>query len=206
MRLGWAVSGQGMIARAVFEAGSAGLISSRLVLVVFDRAGPTASMIEYCQRHAIDFRVIDPGDIEQSMVELRGSYRLDWMGLTFNRMLPQSVISAFEGKIFNFHFSLLPAFPGFGATRKALQSKLSTTGVTVHLVDAGMDTGPVIAQARVDIVPDDTEQTLGRRQFDAAVPLAIQTVRNVERGEPPCFAQVDEDIQMFARAFCQALR
>lgn len=206
MRLGWAVSGQGMIARAVFEASSAGLISSGMALVVFDRAGPTASMIEYCRTNAIDFRVIDPDRLAQSMIELRGEYQLDWMGLTFNRILPQPVISEFKGQIFNLHFSLLPAFPGFGATRKALQSGLSHSGVTLHLIDAGVDTGPVIAQAKVDILPDDTEQTLGRRQFEAAVPLAIQTVRHAEGGKSLRFAGVDEDIKGFSRAFCVTLK
>jgi phosphoribosylglycinamide formyltransferase-1 len=205
MRLGWAVSGRGMIARAVFEAHAAGLLSSQIVLVVFDRADSTASMIAYCRDQAIDHRVIEPADMARSMVDLRDAFRLDWMGLTFNRILPQPVISAFNGQIFNFHFSLLPAFPGFGATRKALQAKLPQTGVTVHLIDAGTDTGPVVAQARVDIQPDDTESSLGRRQFEAAVPLAIQTVRQIERGAPLHFDGADADIAKFARAFCQAL-
>lgn len=205
MRLGWAISGRGMIARAVFEARSAGLLSSQMALVMFDRADATASMIDYCRSNAIDFRVMEPDDIARSMVELREACRLDWMGLTFNRILPQSVISAFNGRIFNFHFSLLPAFPGFGATRKALEAKLPQTGVTAHLIDAGIDTGPVIAQAKVEILPGDTEQTLGRRQFDAAVPLAIQTVRRAERGEPMHFVSVDADVAAFSRTFCAAL-
>ena len=205
MRLGWAVSGQGMIARAVFEANSAALISSRIALVVFDRSGPTASMIDYCKANAIDFKVIEPDHLERSMIALRDQYRLEWLGLTFNRILPPSVISAYQGQIFNFHFSLLPAFPGFGATRKALQSGLPHTGVTVHLIDAGIDTGPVIAQSRVDILANDTEQSLGRRQFEAALPLAIQTVRNAERGRPLGFDRADEDIEIFSRNFCARL-
>jgi phosphoribosylglycinamide formyltransferase-1 len=205
MRLGWAVSGQGMIARAVFEASSAGLISSRIALVIFDRTGPTASMMDYCRRNSIDFRVIEPDRLEQSMIALRDQYGLDWLGLTFNRILSPLVISAFEGQIFNVHFSLLPAFPGFGATRKALQSGLPHAGVTVHLIDAGIDTGPVIAQVKVDILTDDTEQSLGRRQFEAAVPLAIQTVRNAERNRTLDFDRADEDIELFSRSFCAGL-
>jgi len=205
MRIGWAVSGQGMIARAVFEASSAGLISSQIVLVVFDRSGPTAAMIDYCRDNSIDFRVIEPDRLERSLIALRDEYRLDWLGLTFNRLLPPSVISAFDGQIFNLHFSLLPAFPGFGAIRKALRSGLPYTGVTVHVIDAGVDTGLVIAQAKVDILADDTEQSLGRRQFVAAVPLAIQTVRSVEH-DSLGFDQVDEDIEKFSRTFCAGLK
>jgi phosphoribosylglycinamide formyltransferase 1 len=206
MRLAWAVSGQGMIARAVFEAGRAGLIASKVDLVVFDRIGPTSSMIDYCRANEIAWSVIEPKDLEDSMIGLQASYGLDWMGLTFNRILPKAVITAFRGNIFNLHFSLLPAFPGFGATRKALQSNLQHTGVTVHLIDTGIDTGPIIAQKRVDLLRDDTVETLGRRQFESAVPLAIQTVRRAERGMLLPFVQTDEDIEEFCRGFCDGLK
>jgi phosphoribosylglycinamide formyltransferase-1 len=206
MRLAWAVSGQGMIARAVFEAGRAGLIASRIDLVVFDRVGPTSAMIDYCRANGIACSVVEPEDIEGAMIGLQASYRLDWMGLTFNRILPEAVIAAFRGNIFNLHFSLLPAFPGFGATRKALQSNVQHTGVTVHLIDAGVDTGPILAQKRVDVLRGDTVETLGRRQFEAAVPLAVQTVRRAEKGMLLPFVQTDEDIEEFCRGFCAGLK
>lgn len=206
MKLGWAVSGQGMLARAVIEANRAGVIASTVDLVVLDRVGPTASMIDYCIENSIAYAVIDPDNIEESILELQASYRLDWMGLTFNRILPPSVITAFQGNIFNLHFSLLPAFPGFNATRRALQSNLGYTGVTVHLIDAGIDTGPIIAQTRVDILRDDTVETLGRRQFESAVPLAIQTVRRAERGSLLPLVGVDEDINEFSRLFCDRIK
>ena len=205
MKLAWAVSGQGMIARAVSEAAGAGLLASRIELVIFDRVGPTDSMIEYCRENHVASAVIAPEDLERSLMELRTSHRLDWMGLTFNRMLSPKVIAAFDGNIFNLHFSLLPEFPGFGPTRKALQAKLRHAGVTVHLIDAGVDTGPIIAQRKVDILPDDTVETLGRRQFESAVPLAIQTVRNAERGGLRPFVGTDEDVDAFSRAVCERL-
>ena len=101
--------------------------------------------------------------------------------------------------------SLLPEFPGFGPTRKALQSNAGHTGVTLHLIDAGVDTGPIIAQNKVGIAPYDTVETLGRRQFEAAVPLAIQAVRLAERGSLRSFSDTDGDIEAFARAFCERL-
>jgi phosphoribosylglycinamide formyltransferase-1 len=205
MKLAWAVSGQGMIARAVSEAAGAGLLASGIDLVIFDRIGPTDSMIEYCNRNGLAHEIIAPDDLERSMIELRTLHQLDWMGLTFNRLLSPPVITAFGGNIFNLHFSLLPEFPGFGATRKALQGNLPHTGVTVHLIDAGMDTGPVIAQKKVDIAPHDTVETLGRKQFEAAVPLAIQAVRNAGRGGLRPFSSTDGDIEAFARAFCERL-
>lgn len=205
MKLAWAVSGQGMIARAVSEAAGAGLLATGIDLVIFDRTGPTDSMIEYCRRNGLAHVIIAPDDLERSMIELRTLHRLDWMGLTFNRLLSPPVIAAFGGNIFNLHFSLLPEFPGFGPTRKALQSNAGHTGVTLHLIDAGIDTGPIIAQNKVDIAPHDTVETLGRRQFEAAVPLAIQAVRLAEGGSLRHFSGTDGDIEAFARAFCERL-
>ena len=205
MKLAWAVSGQGMIARAVSEATDAGLLASGIDLVMFDRTGPTDSMVEYCSRNGITYVIIPPDDLERSMIELRTLHRLDWMGLTFNRLLSPAVIAAFGGNIFNLHFSLLPEFPGFGPTRKALQSGARHTGVTLHLIDAGIDTGPIVAQNKVDIAPHDTVETLGRRQFEAAVPLAIQAVRLAERGSLRPFSATDSDVEAFARAFCERL-
>jgi len=115
------------------------------------------------------------------------------MGLTFNRMIPQSVIDAFRVRIFNLHLSLLPALPGFGATKRALLAGLSHTGVTVHFIDAGIDTGPIVAQQRIAIESTDNEASLGRRQFEAAVPLLLQTVRLIERKSTPVFDQPDSD-------------
>ena len=194
-----------MIARAVSEASRAGLLASGIELVIFDRTGPTDAMIAYCTQNHIRHGVIDPKNLERSIIDLQKANRLDWLGLTFNRLLPQRVISAFHGNIFNLHFSLLPDLPGFGATAKALQSGLPSTGVTVHLIDAGIDTGPIIAQARVDISPQDTVETLGQRQFRSAVPLAIQTVRRAERGHSLPFVCADEDVEAFSRMFCDRL-
>ena len=202
MRLGWAISGRGMAARAVMEAHLAGLLESILDLVIFDRTVATDSMVEYCAQKNIDFKVVAPANLEAELLETQKARGLDCMGLTFNRLIPQSVIDCFDGRIFNLHLSLLPMFPGFGATRKALQSGLNYAGVTVHLVDAGIDTGPIIAQQRVTITASDTEVTLGRRQFEAAIPLLLQTVRLMESKKQPRFDQCDTDLTRFAAEWC----
>ncbi|MET0674672.1 MAG: formyltransferase family protein [Bradyrhizobium sp.] len=205
MKLGWAISGKGMAARAVMEAHLAGLLKSKLDLVFFDRTGATDSMIEYCAQKDIEFRVIGPAGLETGLLEAQRAGGLDCMGLTFNRLIPESVINGFKGRIFNLHLSLLPMFPGFGATRKALESGLPHAGVTVHLVDAGIDTGPIIAQQKVPIVATDNEATLGRRQFEAAVPLVLQTVRLMEDGKQPRFERCDADLVRFAQDYCQRI-
>jgi phosphoribosylglycinamide formyltransferase 1 len=202
MKLAWAVSGAGMGARAVMEAHIAGLLKSKLDLVVFDRPGPTDTMMEYCEKKGIGFRTIAPVNLEAELLEMQKVHRFGCMGLTFNRLIPQSVIDAFNGRIFNIHLSLLPMFPGFGATRKALESGLPYAGVTVHFIDAGIDTGPIIAQQKVAVRASDSETKLGRRQFEAAVPLLLQTVRLIERGKEVRFGKPDADLVLFAAEYC----
>jgi phosphoribosylglycinamide formyltransferase 1 len=202
VKLVWAVSGRGMAARAVMEAHFVGLLKSKLDLVVFDRTGATDSMIQYCVINRIDFLVVAPTHLETELLEMQRIHQFDCMGLTFNRLIPQSVIDAFKGRIFNLHLSLLPLFPGFGATKKALESGLSHTGVTVHFIDAGIDTGPIIAQREVAIEVSDSEAELGRRQFEAAVPLLLQTIRMLESDRSSPFDRPDADLMHFGARYC----
>jgi len=185
------------------EAHLAGLLASRLDCVIFDRTDDTASMIEYCNNLQIPIAIVRPDKLDTDFLALQSAERFDCMGLTFNRIVSEAVIDAWNTKIFNLHLSLLPSFPGFGATRKALAAKLPETGVTVHFVDAGVDTGPIISQAKVPILPSDDEAALGRRQFEAALPLVLQTVRTLERGEPASFEQADPDLYEFAANFAR---
>jgi phosphoribosylglycinamide formyltransferase 1 len=202
VRLAWAISGAGMGARAVMEAHTAGLLRSKLDLVVFDRTGPTDAMAAYCEAKAIEWKVMPAANLEAELIEAQKAYEFGAMGLTFNRLISQNVIDAFYSRIFNLHMSLLPMFPGFGATGKALASGLPYAGVTVHFIDAGVDTGPIIAQQRVAIKGSDSEATLGRRQFEAAVPLLLQTVRLLENGEEVSFESPDADLVQFASKYC----
>jgi phosphoribosylglycinamide formyltransferase-1 len=204
MKLAWAASGAGMGARAVMNAHLAGLLRSKLDLVVIDRVGPTDSLADFCNTHAIDLRIVTPTTLEEDLLEAQRLHGFGAMGLTFNRLLPQSVIDAFGGRIFNLHLSLLPMFPGFGATRKALASGLPCAGVTVHFIDAGVDTGPTIAQRKVVIEASDSEASLGRRQFEAAVPLLLQTVRLLENDKVVNFEAADADLVQFAGEYCRS--
>jgi len=205
VRIAWAVSGKGLIARSVMEAHSNDLLQSKLDLVLFDRADATRPMIEWCESRKVSYAIVAPSNIEVEFIRLRDAYEIDSMGLTFNRLIPPSVIDAFKGNIFNLHMSLLPAFPGFGATRRAIESGETEAGVTVHFIDAGVDTGPIIAQQRVPIHSNDTAETLGRRQFEAAVPLILQTVRCLEMGKISTFSTIDDDLREFGAAYCARL-
>lgn len=95
----------------------------------------------------------------------------------FMRLLAPSVVTRF--RIVNTHPALLPAFPGAHAIRDALAAGVEATGVTVHWVDEGVDTGPVIAQLRVPVEPDDDEDTLRERIQAAEKPLYVATLRQL---------------------------
>jgi phosphoribosylglycinamide formyltransferase-1 len=81
----------------------------------------------------------------------------------YMRMVKAPLLEAFPGRVVNIHPSLLPKFPGLEAWRQALESGETETGCTVHLVDEGMDTGPILAQERVPILPGDTSESLHAR-------------------------------------------
>ena len=81
----------------------------------------------------------------------------------YMRLLSASFVAAFRGRILNIHPSLLPAFPGLHAQRQALAHGVKVSGATVHLVDEGLDSGPIVLQAAVPVRDDDTEETLAAR-------------------------------------------
>ena len=94
----------------------------------------------------------------------------------FMKLLGPAVLDAFGGRLINTHPALLPAFPGAHAVRDALAAGVATTGATVHVVDAGIDTGPVLAQREVAIRPDDDEARLHERIKDVERVLLVETV------------------------------
>lgn len=99
----------------------------------------------------------------------------------FMKILGPSVLARFEGRLLNTHPALLPAFPGAHAVRDALAAGVAVTGATVHLVDAGVDTGPVLAQREVRVRPDDDEAALHERIKTVERQLLVDTVAELAR-------------------------
>lgn len=100
----------------------------------------------------------------------------------FMRILGKPVLERYSCRVVNTHPALLPAFPGAHAVRDALAYGVKVTGVTVHLVDEGVDTGPVVAQAAVPVEPGDTEETLHARIQAVEQPLYVEAVGRLARG------------------------
>ena len=99
------------------------------------------------------------------------------------RILPPGFVREFSPRLINTHPALLPAFPGAHAVRDALAAGAERTGVTVHVIDEGVDTGPVLRQAAVEVQPGETEDELHERIKELERPLLVQTVRDIALGQ-----------------------
>lgn len=162
----------------------------RIVAALGDREAPG---FEFARAAGIMVGVVRPEDYDNR--EAWGAafaHRLDVFGMTdeglivgagFMRILPVSVVQAFSPRIINTHPALLPSFPGTHAVRDAIAAGVSTTGTTIHIVDEGVDTGPIIAQRECEILPDDTEPRLHSRIKSLERPLLVETVERIANGE-----------------------
>jgi phosphoribosylglycinamide formyltransferase 1 len=169
-RLGILGSGQGSNAAAIAEACAAGTIPARVALVLSDVA--SAGILERARERGLPAQFIAPGQFrtkldepaEAAYLQALRAAEVDLVVLAgFMRILKGELLRAFAQKVVNIHPALLPAFPGLEAWKQALDYGAKMTGVTVHFVDQGIDTGPIIAQETVPILPGDTPETLHAR-------------------------------------------
>jgi phosphoribosylglycinamide formyltransferase-1 len=189
-RIGVLGSGKGSNFMAIAEACAAGKIPAEVALVVSDVEG--AGILERARARKIPARSIPPGkfrtkldeDAERAYVEALRAAQVDLIALAgFMRVLKGDFLRAFEGRIVNIHPSLLPSFPGLEAWKQALDAGVKFTGCTVHFVDAGVDSGPIIGQQTVPVLDDDTPETLHQRIHAAEHELYPRCVAAIARGE-----------------------
>lgn len=161
-------SGRGSNGEAIYTAIESGQIEGEIVLIISDR--PHVGIMEKGYTWQIPVYIIDPTvyaqkeEWAQAMLDVLASYAVDGVLLAgYMRVLPPTFVQAYRGNILNIHPSLLPAFTGLQAQKQALLKGVKYTGCTVHFVDEGMDTGPIIAQAVVPVYEDDTVDTLSTR-------------------------------------------
>lgn len=120
---------------------------------------------------------------DAALVAALEPYRVDWVVLAgFMRILTPTFLDAYPGRVLNIHPALLPAFPGLDGAAQALEYGVRVAGCTVHLVDAGTDTGPIVAQAAVPVLPGDTLDTLKARILRQEHQLLPQVVRWAAEG------------------------
>jgi phosphoribosylglycinamide formyltransferase-1 len=189
-RLGVLGSGKGSNFVAIADAIAAGTVPAEIAVVLSDVE--SAGVLEHARQRNLPARFIAPGkfrtkleeDAERAYVAALQEAKVDLIVLAgFMRVLKGDFLRAFEGRIVNVHPSLLPSFPGLEAWKQALDYGVKVTGCTVHYVDAGVDSGAIIAQQTVPVLDDDTAQTLHARIHSAEHELYPKCVAAIARGE-----------------------
>ena len=165
-------SGSGTNLEAIARAIEEGELSAKIVLVLSDNPGAFA--LERARRRGIPARVVllsdypDRPSYDREIVQALEEARADLVALAgYMKLAGPELVRAFSGRIMNIHPALLPSFPGTHGARDALEHGVKVSGVTVHFVDEGLDTGPVIVQEAVPVEEGDDEETLHNRIHQA---------------------------------------
>lgn len=193
LRLGVVGSGRGTTLEGLFSAIDDGRLAGvEVVTVVSDVQD--ARILEIARRRGVMARFIDPGpfktkfsdDAQESLREVMLSERVDLVVLAgFMRRVKAPLLEAFPDRVLNVHPSMLPEFPGRAAWVQALEAGVSQTGCTVHLVDAGIDSGRILGQEPVPILEGDTESELQRRIQERERQLYPQVIAEYGRSVGP---------------------
>ena len=193
LRVGVMVSGGGTNLQAILDAVEEGRITNAEIEVVISN-NPGAYALERAKNHGIEAVCMSPKDYEtrddfnRAFLEKVDEYHLDLIVLAgFLVKIPEAMVEKYEHRIINIHPSLIPSFCGVGyyglkVHEAALARRVKVTGATVHYVDGGMDTGPIILQKAVEVQENDTPELLQRRVMEQAewviLPKAIDMIAN----------------------------
>lgn len=163
------ISGRGSNFLALLKNIEKGVLKNCHIAVVFSN-NPNAKGLEYAAEAGIKTIVIpsknrsDRIEYDREIINALAEYNIDLICLAgYMRIITEELAEAYKNRIINIHPALLPAFPGLHAQKQALDYGVKVTGCTVHFVDGGMDTGPVILQKTVPVYDNDTEDTLSAR-------------------------------------------
>jgi len=185
--LGVLVSGSGTNLQAILDAVEGGALDARVRLVVSNKPGAFA--LERAAKAGVPTLVLSHKDhasresFDEALAGALQSAGVQWVVLAgFMRVLTPVFLRAFPGRIINIHPALLPAFPGVNAQKQALDYGVKVTGCTVHFVDDGVDSGPVIAQRAVLVHEGDTVETLSARVLDQEHALLVDVLQLIAQG------------------------
>lgn len=181
LRLGIMASGSGSNFEAIAQAIAKGELNARIEVVIYNNPG--AKVVSRAERLGIPTRLLDHRKFEsrealdEAIAEAMRACGVEWIVMAgWMRRVTERLISAFPGRILNIHPSLLPSFPGIRAVEQALTAKVKIAGCSVHYVELVVDSGPILMQAAVPVLPDDTVETLQariQRQEHRIFPQAI---------------------------------
>ena len=177
------ISGSGTNLQALLKATDNPLYPAKIVAVGSDQDAPGLS---HAELYEVDTFVVEPGRFDsrdawaQTLLASVQHHQPDLVVLAgFMRILPANFVNALKGKLINTHPSLLPLYPGAHAVRDALQAKVTVTGVTIHKVDEGVDTGEIIVQQSVPVDANDTEVSLHEKIKVVERELLVQCVQDI---------------------------
>lgn len=185
-KIGVLISGRGSNLQALIEAAASGALGGGIAVVVSNVE--TAPGLERArgagiEAHFRDHRGRSREDFDREVLELLAAHHVDLVCLAgFMRRLSAHFIRAYPGRILNVHPSLLPAFPGLEPHKQALAYGAKVSGATVHLVDEGLDSGPILLQEAVPVREDDTEDVLAARILEVEHRLYPRAARLVLDG------------------------
>lgn len=183
-------SGKGSNFVAIADAIAAGGVPAEVAVVLSDVAD--AGILAHARDRGLPAKFVDPGRFrtkldetaEAAFISALREARVDLVVLAgFMRILKGEFLRAFEGRVVNIHPSLLPSFPGLEAWKQALDYGVKVTGCTVHLVDQGVDTGPILAQRAVPVLDGDSVATIHSRIQVAERELYPEVIARLARGE-----------------------
>jgi len=186
LRLGVLGSGAGSNMQSIVDAIAAGTLNAEIRVVLADV--PDATILDRARRHGIPCQFLDcapwktklEGPAEDRCIEILKAADVDTVVLAgFMRIVKPKLLAAFPNRVLNIHPALLPAFPGVHSWTQALDYGCKVAGVTVHFVDAGTDSGPILVQKAVPVLETDTPETLHARiqvQEHLAYPEALRIV------------------------------
>ena len=176
------VSGRGTNLQAIINAIKRGAIAGKIKIVLSDNPGAYA--LKRAERNSIKARAVNyknfsgKEEYEQEVIQQLDNYKIDLIVLAgYMRILGSGFIEKYRYRIINIHPALLPAFPGLNAQRQALKYGVKISGCTVHFVDEGMDSGPIILQKAIKVKQSDDEESLSKRILKyehQLLPRAIQ--------------------------------
>ncbi|RLB59608.1 MAG: phosphoribosylglycinamide formyltransferase [Deltaproteobacteria bacterium] len=193
--VGVLISGRGSNLQAILDAIAADELAARVRVVISNR--PKAAGLERAAAAGVPTQFIghrqfpDRESFDAALVEALRAAQVSWVVLAgFMRILTPVFLDAFPNRVVNIHPALLPAFPGVDAQTQALAYGVRVTGCTVHLVNEGVDTGPVLAQAAVPVLQDDDHDSLAARILEQEHRLLVETLQRIALagltvGQPP---------------------
>jgi len=183
-RLGVLVSGRGTNLQALIDASKDKDYPAEVVVVISNN--PSAYAIERAKRENIPVFIVKREDYknkkeyEESIKKILLDFKVDLVVLAgYMKIVGKTLLEAFPNRIINIHPSLLPSFPGLEAQRQAWEYGVKISGCTVHFVDEGIDSGPIIGQRAVLVYDDDTPESLAERILIEEHKLLVESVRKI---------------------------